>query len=88
MADTDAGEIMQELQERETLLGAFFQEAPVPTFVIDQEHRVRRWNRAIEVLSGIPAADISVHVRTHGKRHCRAGDIARGVCFYSKALLH
>ncbi|MBB4313072.1 EAL domain-containing protein [Roseospira marina] len=29
---------------------------PVPTFVIDADHRVTHWNRACEVVMGIPAA--------------------------------
>jgi len=32
--------------------------SPVPTFIIDCEHRVRHWNRACEQLLGIPAARI------------------------------
>ncbi|WP_152426648.1 putative bifunctional diguanylate cyclase/phosphodiesterase [Paramagnetospirillum caucaseum] len=31
---------------------------PVPTFVIDAGHRVTHWNRALEVVTGIPAADV------------------------------
>ncbi len=51
----DASKFLAELRTRETRLTAFFEGAPVPTFVIDENHRVRRWNRAMEVLSGIPA---------------------------------
>lgn len=32
--------------------------SPIPCFVIDREHRVRYWNRALAKLSGIPSADI------------------------------
>jgi PAS domain S-box-containing protein len=34
------------------------QGSPVPTFVIDKDHRVISWNRALEEYSGIPAADV------------------------------
>lgn len=32
--------------------------SPVPTFVIDAEHRVTHWNLALAVLTGIPAKDV------------------------------
>ena len=31
---------------------------PVPTFVIDREHKVTHWNHAIEVVTGYPANDV------------------------------
>ena len=31
---------------------------PVPTFVMDSDHRVTHWNRACELVSGVPAADV------------------------------
>lgn len=40
---------------------------PIPTFVIDHDHRVMFWNRALEELSGIKAEDV---VRT--RQHWRA----------------
>ena len=39
-------------------LEAVVQGSPVPTFVIDREHRVILWNRALEEYSGIPAGDV------------------------------
>ena len=37
---------------------------PIPTFVIDHDHRVISWNRALEELSGIKAEDV-VGTRQH-----------------------
>jgi diguanylate cyclase (GGDEF)-like protein/PAS domain S-box-containing protein len=37
------------------LLTEIIEGNPVPTFVIDAEHRVTHWNRACEVIMGIPA---------------------------------
>lgn len=54
----DDASLIGDLRERETRLNAFFQGAPIPTFVIDQNRRVRRWNRALEALTGMPAADV------------------------------
>ena len=31
--------------------------SPVPTFVIDTDHRVTHWNRACEVILGVPASE-------------------------------
>jgi len=30
----------------------------VPTFVINKKHTVIHWNRAIEILTGLPAVDV------------------------------
>ncbi|MCX7149765.1 MAG: EAL domain-containing protein [Rhodocyclales bacterium] len=38
------------------LLDKIIQSSPVPTFVIDREHRVTHWNRACEVILHYPAA--------------------------------
>ena len=38
------------------LLDRIIQGSPVPTFVIDREHRVTHWNRACEVVLHYPAA--------------------------------
>ncbi|WP_109118415.1 EAL domain-containing protein [Azospirillum sp. TSO22-1] len=37
-------------------LGEIVEGSPVPTFVIDAEHRVTHWNRACEAVIGAPAA--------------------------------
>jgi PAS domain S-box-containing protein len=40
--------------------------SPIPCFIIDTGHRVRYWNRALAVLSGIRAADV-IGTRKHWK---------------------
>ncbi len=47
-----------ELAKSHRFLEATVQGSPVPTFVIDKDHRVISWNRALEEYSGIPAADV------------------------------
>ena len=38
--------------------------SPVPTFVIDEDHRVTHWNRACEAIFAVPAASI-IGTRRH-----------------------
>jgi len=40
------------------VLDSLLQGSPVATFVIDGQHRVTHWNRACELVTGIPAAEI------------------------------
>jgi len=40
-------------------LGEIVEGSPVPTFVIDAEHRVTHWNRACEAVIGAPASDLA-----------------------------
>ncbi|WP_200283920.1 EAL domain-containing protein [Rhabdochromatium marinum] len=40
------------------LLSEIIEGNPVPTFVIDAEHRVTHWNRACEIVIGVSAADV------------------------------
>ncbi|WP_328987582.1 bifunctional diguanylate cyclase/phosphodiesterase [Thiorhodovibrio winogradskyi] len=40
------------------LLTEIIEGNPVPTFVIDTEHRVTHWNRACEIVMGIPATEM------------------------------
>jgi PAS domain S-box-containing protein len=47
-----------DLEKSHRFLEAIVQGSPVPTFVIDKDHRVISWNRALEEYSGIPAADV------------------------------
>jgi diguanylate cyclase (GGDEF)-like protein/PAS domain S-box-containing protein len=44
------------LRVSERLLTEIIEGNPVPTFVIDADHRVTHWNRACEVVMGVPAA--------------------------------
>lgn len=41
-----------------SLLQSIVDNSPIPQFVIDSNHKVRYWNRALEQYSGIPAADM------------------------------
>lgn len=51
----------------ETLLAQIIEGDPVPTFVIDEKHRVTHWNRACAMISGISAAEM-----IGGSQHWRA----------------
>ncbi|MCD6305168.1 MAG: GAF domain-containing protein [Deltaproteobacteria bacterium] len=46
------------LQESKAWLSQVLQEIPIPTFVIDREHRVTHINKSFETLTGISAKDI------------------------------
>jgi PAS domain-containing protein len=46
------------LRENEQQLHAIIQGSPIPQFVINQEHRVTHWNRALEQATGIPAGEV------------------------------
>jgi PAS domain S-box-containing protein len=48
----------QALRESEARLGSILHGSPVLQFVIDRNHRVISWNKALEEYSGIKAADI------------------------------
>lgn len=46
------------LRESETKLRAVIQGSPVPQFVIDQNHKILYWNKALEDISGIKSASV------------------------------
>ena len=46
------------IQTLETSVGELVNGSPVATFVIDCQHRIRYWNRACELMLGIPAEDM------------------------------
>jgi len=48
----------QALKESEEKLAAVIAGSPVPKFVLDQNHRIISWNRALELMSGIPASAV------------------------------
>lgn len=50
--------------ENRILLAQIVDGSPVATFALDREHRVTHWNRACEILTGIPAAEV---LGTHGQ---------------------
>ncbi|MDD1663561.1 MAG: PAS domain S-box protein [Methanomicrobiales archaeon] len=53
---TDVVKAEEALRESEQELHAIIQGSPIPQFVIDRDHRVVHWNRALEEHTGIPAA--------------------------------
>ena len=55
---TDMVKAEDALREGEQQLGAIIQGSPIPQLVIDRDHRVLHWNRALELYSGIPAAEV------------------------------
>jgi PAS domain-containing protein len=46
------------LRESEQQLHAIIQGSPIPLFVINREHHVVHWNRALEQATGIPADEV------------------------------
>jgi len=55
---TDFKNTQEKLQQSEKRLAEIINFLPDPTFVIDPEGRVLTWNRALEEVSGVAAADI------------------------------
>jgi PAS domain S-box-containing protein len=55
---TDVVEAENALREGEQELHAIIQGSPIPQFVIDRDHRVVHWNRALEQHTGIPAGEV------------------------------
>lgn len=51
-AQADEADQAETIRER---LGEVFANLPVPVFAIDAEHRVTHWNRACEIVTGMPA---------------------------------
>ena len=50
--------IEAEIRERDVQLNALLQGSPIPQFMIDKNHIVVFWNRALESYSGIPAKEV------------------------------
>lgn len=63
--------------QQSKVLDNLLQASPIPTFMIDNDHRIIYWNRALEELSGIPASQV-IGTRQHwrafyaDKRPCMA----------------
>ncbi|HNT58313.1 MAG TPA: PAS domain-containing protein, partial [Syntrophales bacterium] len=55
-----------ELRQREYTLFQIIEGSTIPTFVIDRDHRVTHWNRAIETLTGKTAREM-VGTKDHWK---------------------
>ena len=48
----------EKLRESEKILSEIVQGNSIPTFVINKEHIITHWNKAIEVLTGLPAKEM------------------------------
>jgi len=48
----------QALRESKKYIDDILERSPVPTFIIDRNHRVVQWNPACQDLTGVPAAEI------------------------------
>ncbi|MBN2398001.1 MAG: sensor domain-containing diguanylate cyclase [Deltaproteobacteria bacterium] len=53
-------------REEKQMLHEVFESSPIPTFVINRDHRVIYWNRALEAMSGITAREV-IGSRDHWK---------------------
>lgn len=51
----------KKLQSRERILSEVLEGDPVPTFVIDEDHKVIFWNEALENITDIEASEVVVH---------------------------
>jgi len=63
---TERKKAERELRQREKTLFQIIEGSTIPTFVIDQDHRVTHWNRAIETLTGRTARE-TVGTKDHWK---------------------
>ena len=50
--------VQEERRERESWINAVLQGSPIPQFMIDTNHTIIFWNRALEEYTGIKAGDI------------------------------
>jgi PAS domain S-box-containing protein len=55
---TERKKAEEALRHNEATLNAILQSSPIPKFVIDRNHRVISWNKALEETSGIMARDV------------------------------
>lgn len=51
-----SSQIERELSRQQQALAQIVEGSAIPTFVIDQDHVITHWNRAMELLTGCPAA--------------------------------
>ncbi|HSO20648.1 MAG TPA: PAS domain S-box protein, partial [Desulfosarcina sp.] len=57
-AEADRRQYTRKLEENQRTLSQIIQGSTIPTFVLNQEHRITHWNQAIEKLTGHPAAEM------------------------------
>ena len=62
-AETERRKYTRRIEDSERTLSQIIQGSTIPTFVLDRDHVVTHWNRALEKLTGYPAA------RMIGTRH-------------------
>ena len=55
---TEAKNEILQLNNQISLLNQILRDTAVPTFAIDKDSRITHWNKACEILTGIPAADM------------------------------
>jgi PAS domain S-box-containing protein len=67
---TDNKETENKLKESEQWLDSIIQASPIPAFAIGRDHRVVHWNKALEELSGIRAAEV-IGTKDHWKAFYR-----------------
>ncbi|MCG8619605.1 MAG: PAS domain-containing protein, partial [Desulfobacterales bacterium] len=51
-------EKIRQLEEENQILNKIIHKAPIPIFVLDQDHRITHFNQALEELAGIDAAEV------------------------------
>lgn len=56
--ETDRKLVEAAFRESQQKLKSILYGSPIPQFVIDREHRVTHWNKALEALTGVKAADV------------------------------
>jgi PAS domain S-box-containing protein len=66
----------QALRESKKYIDDILEKTPVPTFIIDRNHRVIQWNPACQDLSGIPAGEILGKAVWDGFRLGEQGSLA------------
>ncbi|WP_319522072.1 PAS domain S-box protein [uncultured Desulfosarcina sp.] len=57
-AEAQCNRYTREVEESHRLLSQIIQGSTIPTFVLNQEHVVTHWNRAVELLTGYPATQM------------------------------
>jgi len=55
---TERKQAEKEISDRKKMLEEIVSGSPIPQFVIDKNHRVVSWNRALEEVSGVKAAEV------------------------------
>jgi PAS domain S-box-containing protein len=63
---TKQREFEEALKDSEQKMRSILHGSPIPQFVIDKDHRVTHWNRALEMLTGVKAEEV-LGTRQHWK---------------------